>query len=125
MRVDLSKLMFYSNANYMKRSALCGSEDLTLPSSGSTVTKTVTHNLGYTPKLFQVFTEIDDNDIIWNNTKIYDITETSLTGVSPPDPHLSYWATDNDLVIELNNTTSPTATGTRKVYWLIYLDYDD
>lgn len=120
--VDLSKLGFFSGANYMKRDAISGQETLTLGAFGATTTKTAEHNLGYIP-FYEVHTEIDDDDTIWHSTKVYDITETSLGGQMPPDPILTTWITTTDLTINLDNTTDPAASGTREVYWLIYKDY--
>lgn len=117
-----STIAFDSRLNYMKRSEFCGSEPLILPSSGLTVTKTVSHNLGYIPFL-QVGANLDDDSIIWSNNQVYEYTQTSLTGVDPP-VQLSYWFTDTDLTINLINGTGGLAqSGSRTVYWVIYLDY--
>ena len=121
MTVDLTKLNFLSTLNYMKRYTE-GSASLTLGAYGTTVTQTITHNLGYIP-FFQVFVDQDNSGNVWSATKINQYTETSLSGVDPPDPALVTWATTTTLVINLINNTSPTATGTRTVWWVIYKDY--
>lgn len=120
--VDLSKLNFYSNVNYMKRDSNSGTTTLTLPAYGNTVTHTVTHNLGYVP-FFQVMSDQDASGNIWSAEKINLYTETSLTGVDPPTPALTSWATTTTLVINFTNLTDPVATGTRDIWWLIYVDY--
>lgn len=123
MNVDLSKLAFYSGANYMKRSEeFTGSTAMTLPGSGLAVTHTVTHNLGYIP-YFDVFADLDNDGIIWAGEKIDQNTDSSAFGATLGTPALDYWCTATTLTIRLLNNTSPLATGTRTVYWVIYLDY--
>lgn len=119
---DLTKINFSSTVNYMKQSTeFSGDTTLTLPSAGNAVTHTVTHNLGYIP-YFDVFVDFDNDGIIWAGEKVDEYTETSRA-VSSTVPTLSYWSTTTTLTMRLLNDTSPTATGTRKIYWLIYLDY--
>lgn len=123
MSVDQTKLVFLSSVNYMKRDASVGSATLTLGGSGVTVSKVVPHNLGYIP-FYEVHSEIDNAGIVWNNTKVYSVTDTSNSGAgSPPDPDLSSWIDASNLTIALSNNSSPLASGTRTVYWLIYRDY--
>lgn len=117
MTVDLSKLAFYSGVNYMKRDSPSGSDDVGVDS-----TKTATHSLGYIP-FYEVYTEIDDSGIIWNNTKIDKFTGTSSTGDVRDNPDVASWTTTTDLTIKLSNNSG--SSGTRKVYWLIYKDYGD
>lgn len=119
---DLTKLAFFSGVNYLKRSAVSGSTALTLPSHGSTVTYTVTHSLGYIP-FFQVFADQGGDGTIWGASKLDPYTDTSLTGTDLVFPTLVSWVTTTTLVISLINNTTPTATGTRNIYWLIYQDY--
>src|SRR3990167_9755668 len=102
MTVDLTKLAFFSGVNYLKRDTTVGTTLLTLGGSGTTVTHTVTHNLGYIP-FYEVFTEIDNVNIIWNNTKIYYSTDTSSGGGLESSPALTSWVTTTDLVIKLTN----------------------
>jgi hypothetical protein len=124
MTVDLTKLSFISTLNYLKRdSALVGSDTITLGSSGSVSTKVVTHNLGYIP-FFQVGADIVNDGMIWSNDIVNLYTQTSLSGTSTVYPTLMYWVTTTDLTIAFYNNTSPLQTGTRTVYWAIYLDYD-
>lgn len=121
--MDVTKIAFYSGANYMKRSSTTGHTTVTLPAYGSTVTATEAHVLGYVPD-FDVFVDIDGDGILWAGEKIDQYTESSLTGiVDPSSPTIEYWSTANVLTVNINNTTTPTATGTRDVYWVIYLDY--
>jgi len=123
MAIDKTKLIFHSGTNYMKRSTFCGSATITLPAYGSTVSYTVTHNLGYIP-FFQIFSDIDNTDSIWTPYKLDQYTDTGLSGVDPAVPRLDSWVTTTTLVISITNNTSPTATGTRAIYWLIYKDYN-
>lgn len=116
---DLTKLSFLSSLNYMKRDQSSGTGSVTLPALGSSVTKTVSHGLGYIP-FYEVYTEIDNAGIIWNNTKIDKFTGSSATGTRD-NPLVFNWTTTSTLSIQLLNT--PGATGNRTLYWLIYLDY--
>lgn len=122
MTADLSKFNFYSGVNYMKRDVSIGTTLLTLGGAGTTVTHTVTHSLGYIP-FYEVHAEIDNAEIIWNNTKIYYSTDTSSGGGLEPQPALYSWITTTTLTISLVNQTTPTASGTRRIHWLIYRDY--
>lgn len=122
MTTDLSKLNFFSGANLMKRSSSdTGTSALTLPGAGLSVTLLVTHNLGYIP-FFDAFADLDNDGIIWAGEKIDKYTETSGFG-SDVAPKLDYWSTTTVLTIRLDNTTTPTATGTRDVWFVTYLDY--
>ena len=121
--VDLSKLGFYSGLNYLKRSSFVGSEDLTLASSGNSVQKVINHNLGYIP-FFQVGADLTNDGTIWSNDVVNQYTETSISGYFPPYPTLTYWCDATNLTIDIYNGTSPASSGTRTVYWAIYLDYD-
>jgi len=125
---DLSKLDFITSENYLKRSSFCGHTTLTLGGYGTVNTTTIDHNLGYVP-LFDVYCELDtDGAIIAGGEKVNAYTEAAnLSGlaVDPPYPFLRAWATTTQLVIRLENYTSPTASGTRELYWLIYLDYSN
>lgn len=124
--MDNSLLGFSSDANYMKRSVdFTGSTTLTLPSFGNTVSTTVTHNLGYVPQ-FDVFIDIDNDGTIWSSEKVESLTDSSLVpGVDPTVPKVSYWSTTTALTISIDNTTSPTYSGSVVVYWIVYLDYGD
>lgn len=121
MTKDFSKIAFDTSVNYMKRSIFCDSASLTLPAFGGNVSKVITHSLGYIP-FYQVFADLDASGTVYNN-KVNSLTGSALTGTNPTDPALSSWITTSSLTIRLDNNTSPTATGTRTVYWLIYLDY--
>lgn len=126
MSRDITLLGFDSSLNYLKREpAFVGSEDLTLGGAGTTVQKVVTHDLGYVP-FHQVGAELIVNDgTIWNGAIIDRYTETSLSGYSNDYPTLDYWCTTTALTISIYNNTSPAQSGTRKVYWAIYLDYTE
>ena len=125
MTVDITKIGFYTGANYMKRSTTySGSTTVTLQSHGSTVSHTVTHNLGYVP-VFSIFIDVDNDGTIWSGEKLDQYTDTSLSGVEPATPYVDSWSTTTALTISIDNSTTPTATGTRTVYWVIYVDYGD
>lgn len=119
---DLTKLSFLSSLNYMKRDSSVGSAAMTIGGAGVTVTKTIAHNLGYIP-FYEIYTEIDNAGIVWNNTKIYSVTDTSSGASQPPDADVTSWIDTANLTINLVNNSSPNATGSRTVYWLIYRDY--
>ena len=121
--LDITKIAFYSDANYMKRiSAFTSSATVTLGAHGAVNTQTVSHVLGYIP-YFEVFAEVDGDGVIWAGEKIDQYTESSLGGVEPASPILDYWSSTTALTIRLDNTTTPTATGTRTLYWVVYIDY--
>lgn len=126
--MDLTKVNFSTSENLLKRSEFCGSELLALGGYGNVVTKTVDHNLGYVP-LFEVQVEFDtDEAIIAGGEKVNAYTEQAFLsglGGDPPYPTLRTWMTTTQLIIRLENYTSPTNTGSRRVYWLIYLDYSN
>lgn len=121
MSVNLSRLAFYSGVNYMKRSSFVGSATLTLPAYSGSVTTTISHNLGYIPDI-EVSSEIDNSSTIWTPNKLDKWTESSLSS-DTTDPTLTWWTTTTTLTIRIDNFTSPTATGTRIVYYTVYLDY--
>lgn len=109
----------------MKRSSLSGSTTLTLPASGSTVTHTVSHNLGYVP-FFIVGSHINDSSTIWSGNMVHKYRQTSAFPGDVP-VQLSYWCTDTTLTINLRNGTGSgdQQGGLRTVYWIIYLDYEN
>lgn len=122
---DLTKLHFLSSENYLKRSTFCGSTVLGLPAGGSSVTYTITHNLGYIP-FFEVYGELDTAGTIWAGGKVSENTDQNMlsgSGVSETYPQLDAWSDTTALTIRLTNDTSPVATGNRTVYWVIYKDY--
>ena len=124
MTTDLSKLSFLSTLNYLKRdSDLVGTAVLTLGAFGATTSTTINHNLGYIP-FVSVAADVNGDGFIWSNEVVNLYTQTSLSGASPLYPRLNHWVTPTQLVISLINQTSPVQTGTRPVYWAIYLDYD-
>lgn len=122
MTVDQSKLSFWSGANYMKRDSSTDSATMTLGASGATTSLVISHSLGFIP-FFDVSAEVDTTDTLWAGEKVNIYTDTSLSGVSPVDPQLLFWCDTTKLTIQLINNTSPTATGTRLVEWVIYKDY--
>lgn len=117
--MDEKTLDFFTGANYLKRDETTGSTSITL-ASNNTVTYTVTHGLGYIP-FVEVHAELDRDQIVWAGDKIDLYTETSLTGITQPNPKLRYWVTTSTLVISIQN--DGTNTSPVQVYWLIYKDY--
>ena len=124
MTVDLTKLIFLSSLNYLKRSNFFNNDTVTLGGANTQVVKNVDHNLGYIP-FIHVAADLQDNGVLWANDIVDKYTETSLSSFSNDYPTLEYWTTNNILTISIYNHTSPAATGTRRVYWGVYLDYGD
>lgn len=122
MSVDETKLMFWSGANYLKRSEFSSSASLALGGLGTYATTTITHNLGYIP-FFSVYADLTNDGTIWSNDIVNVFTESSISGVTTTYPTLIYYCTTTTLTIKILNNTSPLATGSRTVYWTIYLDY--
>lgn len=122
--MDETKIGFSTDSNYLKRSNdFTGTTTVTLPAYGDSVTHPVTHSLGYIPQ-FEVFVDIDNDGTIWSSEKVDQYTDSSLSGTEDPaSPQVSYWSTTTELVIRLDNFTNPVASGTRPIYWIIYLDY--
>ena len=114
---------FTSQKNYLKRQPITGTAAVAAPATlaawGNYITSyTLTHNLGYTP-MVRVYYEPDAS-----NGKIYPATGRRLAGLGPG---LSYgdvicpWeVTATTLTIYLESVSSK--TGTRDVYWVLYLD---
>jgi hypothetical protein len=116
------KIAFDSRFNYMKRGleskGLVGSIPLTLPSAGDTVTHTIEHNLGYIP-FFIVGGNTEDTSIIWSNNPVW--SNTSSISFSSSGP-VQLWHRCNTSRLEIN-LVNGAETGSRTVWWAIYLDY--
>lgn len=122
--MDEAKLGNVNTVNKMKRTPYVGSMTLTLGSAGTTVTHIVTHNIGKIA-FYMVGANINDTDVIWSSNRVFEYTQTSLSGYDLP-VQLSYGIKENSLVIRLRNGDGSLAqSGTRKVYWVIYEDYLD
>jgi len=119
---DLTKLAFDSRQNYLKRSTYVGTTALTLPGAGATVSTTITHALGYVP-FVSVAAQQVGTTVTWSNNYVHENLRTSSSADDPVQ--LSYTVSNTDLVITLTNgNISYVESGTRNVYWVIYLDYD-
>lgn len=120
---DLTKLSFYSEMNYMKR-GFSGSQEITLPAgSGAVLSTDIEHNLGYIP-FFIVGAHLNDDTTIWSSNRVHQGTKSSAFGDTPVQ--LNYWCTDTTLTIYITNGTGvEEQSGTRTLYWAIYLDYGD
>lgn len=122
--MDERKLGNINVVNKMKRSAFVGSYDITLGAASTTVTHTVTHNLGNI-RFFMVGAKLDDNQVIWSSNPVTEYTQTSLSGSDLP-VQLNYGITETTLVIRVRNGDNALAqSGTRTVYWIIYEDYQN
>lgn len=117
------KQFFTSQKNYLKRQPITGSADFLAPTSvGSWLnyvsTNTINHGLGYVP-MVRVYYEPDAS-----NGKVYPATGRRLAGLGPGLNYgdvMCIWEVDeNNLTIYLESVAAK--TGTRKVYWVIYLD---
>lgn len=118
-----ANLSFLDSINYLKRDPnLSGSGAVTLGGAGTTASRTITHSLGYIP-FVTVGADIKADGTVWANDIVNQYTQTSLSGTNPPFPTLNYYVTTTTLVISLINNTSPASSGSRTVYWAIYLDY--
>lgn len=120
--VDIRKTHITSDRNYMKRSDFCGNDTVTLGGFGTFASKVVTHGLDYIP-FFEVAADIDNDGTIWAGNKVHEYTETSLSGFSLPYPELDYWIDEAYLTVGIRNESTPTSSGSRRLWWLIYLDY--
>jgi hypothetical protein len=121
--MDLTKIAFDSRLNYLKKdSSISGTTSITLGGSGATTTHTVTHNLGYIP-FFTVGAELVGTGTIWSNNYVHTFTQSSTFGDTPVQ--LDYWCTSTTLTIEIRNGTgSGQQSGSRQIYWNIYIDYE-
>lgn len=122
MAVDSTKLIFFSGANYMKRSNFSSNTSITLGAYGAVSSFVITHNLGYIP-FYQAVCDIDNNGTLWTPYELDQYIDTSA-GVDPAVPDFTSWVTTTTLTLNLTNLTSPVATGSRTIYWIIYKDYN-
>jgi hypothetical protein len=123
--MDITKIAFDSRLNYLKKgSDTSGTTSITLGGSGATTTHTVTHNLGYIP-FFIVGAELPSTGTIWSNNYVHEFTQSS--GTPPNTPvQLDFWCTSTTLTIEIRNGTGTgQQSGSRQIYWNIYLDYEN
>lgn len=116
MSTDLKSLLFLSLVNYLKRSTFCDSTVLTAGSFGSSFT-TINHVLNKIP-FYEVEADLLGDGTIWARNRLY----KKMTTASPSDPEITTYIDTGKLVITLKNNA--TGSISRRVYWLIYLDYD-
>lgn len=108
---NLDKLNFYSGVNYMKRSDK--SDNSTIASADVTVE----HDFGYVPK-FLYYVDLDGDGFLWySGERVYEYTDSTSGGGTPP-PVVDGWIDETNLIFHPSNST-----GTRALYWLLYLDY--
>lgn len=117
------KQYFTSEKNYLKRQPITGSSAMSAPSTiaawfNYTSSLTISHGLGYVP-MVRVYYEPDAS-----NGKVYPATGRRLAGFGPGLTYgdvMCLWEVDStNLTIYLESVSSK--TGTRNVYWVIYLD---
>lgn len=114
MGPDLSKLNFWSGANYMKRyDADNPYTDVTVGSFGNQ-TLTVHHGLGHIPE-FDVQAELQSNGRIWTGNRPMPNYDTADA------PYFDAWTSNDDLTIVLHNPVS--GSKTVRIYHIIYKDY--
>lgn len=120
----MSELNFDSRLNYLKRSGFVGSADLILPAGdGDIVSHTVTHNLGYVP-FFVAGANINNTSTVWSNNRVWEGTE-STQGLADYPVQFGYWCSTTQMRLYLRQGGGTLAqSGTRTVYWVIYLDYE-
>lgn len=122
--VDLSKFIFYSQVNYMKRSEeFTGNANKSISGTGEAVaTETVTHNLGYVPQ-FDVYMDVEGDGTLWYDGSIVWEGTEAIGGASTPYVEMRSHSNTTQLVMYIDDFTSGGTSGTRDIYWLIYLDY--
>lgn len=126
MSVDLSKLAFYSGANYMKRSDLCGSYTIDLSYDGvnsySGGSLTINHGLGYVP-FVDVYPE-NTTDTIWAGDRVSTYTDRILLSGNTTDDGqiITKDVDDENVTISFKDWTTTSRTSV-VVHVLIYLDY--
>ena len=108
---DLDKLNFYSGVNYMKRSELSGSDDI------STAQIDIDHNLNYIPQ-FVWYADVLDDGFLWYGGELVAEGTDSTSGGAPLNPEVNAWTTDTTLSLYPIDVSS-----SRPVKWVIYLDY--
>lgn len=117
MSVDLSKLMFWSGVNYMKREDReVRYQDVVL-NAFQTKTIDIDHDLGHIPE-YDVWAELLADGMIWTGT----LPEVGMSGFySPAYAQISDWIGTDTLTITVANQTG--SGKTVRVYYLIYKDY--
>lgn len=118
MTVDLSKLNFWSGANYMKRyDDDSPYTDVTIAAFGSQ-TVTVNHGLNFIPE-YDVQAELEANGRIWTGTIPY--VGMNQGGGGPSNAYFDSWITTTDLIITAHNPTGSSISF--RIYHIIYKDY--
>lgn len=118
MEPDLSALAFWSGRNYMKRKAMLGYVDVSVPTFGDSSPAYIGHNLGFIPE-YDIWDELSRTDMLWSNKLPY----VGMAGFAGTLPFvtLTEWMDENNLTIILHNESG--STHTIRVYYLIYKDY--
>ena len=115
MAVDYSKLSFITTVNYMKR-LISSSQDMPINSS-----VTYNHNLGFVPQ-YNVYVDLFNDGTLWYGGGYVDsLTDSSVSGDMSAIT-VSSWIDNNTLTI-INNDGQSGSSGSRKTYYVIYMDY--
>lgn len=115
--VDRTKLSFYSGINYMKRSPFFDVVSQPMPSGSSFATTTINHNLKYVP-FFTYAIDYNNDGILW-------ATDYVVSGRYPDTtPGLfRCYIDENNLYVRSGQNRDNNASGSRNVYYGIYLDF--
>lgn len=118
---------FWSGKNYMERTPICGTVQMSPPTTERygvfyVSDTTIAHNLGFVP-FFMTYYEPFGDSVIWPNmgTRAGG-SVTNPNNSSQLGPCLISWADSTNLYLELVYYTN-TLTGTFPVYYITYYNY--
>jgi hypothetical protein len=115
MDPDLSKLNFWSGANYMKREDRAVRYiDITTPAFGTSQVQ-INHGLGFIPD-YDVEADLLGDGRIWQGNRPWQ----NMASNSSDGPQVINWMDTTNLTLRLYNPTGSTIT--RRVYFVIYKD---
>ena len=121
--MNLQNFVLTTDANYIKR-FISGTVTITLPAYGTSATVSESHDLGYIPKNYEISSDNADDGIYWSGgEKVEPLTDLeTLTGGSADTtyPIFESYVTSAEIYITVLNKTSPTATGTINVDYVVY-----
>lgn len=120
---DIRNTHLLSDRNYLKRSEFVGVANVPVGSYDTYSSILIPHNARtYVPFVFVAY-DPDNSGTIWSGGKIDEFTGTSLTGISDPDPLLHAAVNEDNLRLYLHSNRYAAFSGTRAVYYIVYLDY--
>lgn len=121
--VDLSKLQYYSELNYMKRSDTFGQDTLAYSTYYPGANLTESHGLGYVP-FFLAGVDLFGDGVIWSNQYVHPFTQTSNSGFANEPPQFYVWANETNIIINMRDGLGTgDQSGSRNIYYGVYLDY--